>query len=109
MAHNTTPKTPDPTIFSPSHYGEDDPPIHSDEGNESEDESFGQARTSTEVREHDRRVFFEEDEREEMLRQNSRTNNRGGLTSPLKSLIGKAYSTIPTNNEPPRDLGGASK
>lgn len=72
------PSSRDPSLLSPKAYDEDASSLHSDQESDSDDDAvLHRARTSTEIRDHDRMVLLEEEEREEMIRRNS--GKRSGL------------------------------
>jgi len=87
----------DGTLLSPSHFDDDASSIHSersDQDTDSEDdEVLMGARTSADIREHDRSVLLEEEERDRLL-EDSRRRGRGGsalaMVEPLKKLFSKS-------------------
>lgn len=90
-----------PSFLSPSNYDEDAASLHSEQETDSEDDAvLMDARTSGEIRDHDRGVLLEEEEREEMIRRaaqpglrrkSSFTNN----IDKVKNVFGKAYNSLP--------------
>jgi predicted AlkP superfamily pyrophosphatase or phosphodiesterase len=112
MAPKTGLEPHDPSLLAPSDYDDDASSLHKhndDESGSEEDEAYKQARTSGELREHDRSILLEEDEREVMLRENGRVDRSIRLTAPLKNLFGKAYDALPKNNESVDDGGKAAE
>jgi predicted AlkP superfamily pyrophosphatase or phosphodiesterase len=81
------------SFLTPSN-GNDDRSIHSEQDTDSEDDSvLGAARTSSDIREHDRKVLLDEDELDQMLTEN-RLGRRGSglsLPNPFKKMMGKTY------------------
>lgn len=92
----------EPSFLTPSN-GTDDRSIHSEQDTDSEDDSvLGAARTSSDIREHDRRVLLEEDERDQMLTEN-RLGRRGSglaLPNPFKKMMGKTYGKVTAESGP---------
>ena len=92
----------DASLLSPSHYDDDASSIHSersDQDTDSEDdEVLMGARTSADIRAHDKRVLLEEEERDKLL-EDSRTRGRRGsalaMPAPLKKLFSKSYAELP--------------
>jgi predicted AlkP superfamily pyrophosphatase or phosphodiesterase len=110
MTQKTGLESRDPSLLAPSKYDDDASSLHNDEESGSEeDEIYKQARTSGELREHDRSILLEEDEREEMLRESGRVNRSNRLAAPLKNLFGKAYAALPRNNESVNDGGNSTE
>jgi len=94
------PRDRNKALLSPSHYDEDASSLHSDqEEDSSDDERVLGARTSAEIRDYDRNILFEEEEREEMLRANAKRGNGLDFSGGLKKVFGKAYSAMPTKTE----------
>jgi len=90
----------DPSVLVPSDYDDDASSLHNDnESGSEEDEIYKHARTSGELREHDRNILLEEDEHEEILKGNGRVDRSRRLAAPLKNLFGKAYTALPKNNK----------
>jgi predicted AlkP superfamily pyrophosphatase or phosphodiesterase len=93
----------DGSFLSPSHYDDDSSSIHSaersDQDTDSEDdEVLMGARTSADIRAHDRSVLVEEDERDRLLEESRRRGRRGSalkMVEPLKKLFGKSYPELP--------------
>src|SRR5271168_1928186 len=92
----------DASLLSPSHYDDDASSIHSersDQDTDSEDdEVLMGARTSADIREHDRRVLLEEEEMDKLLEESRRRGQRGSalvMTGPLKKLFSKSYTELP--------------
>jgi len=90
------------SFLSPSNYDDDASSIHSersDQDTDSEDdEVLLGARTSAEIREHDRSVLTEEEERDKLLEESRRRERRGSamsLPKPLKKLFAKSYTELP--------------
>jgi predicted AlkP superfamily pyrophosphatase or phosphodiesterase len=97
MAPQPLPSRDDASSFlAPRHYDDDASSIHSaersDQDTDSEDDIVLQgARTSADIRAHDRSVLLEEEERDRLLEE-SRRNGKGGLRrgstlEPLKKLF----------------------
>lgn len=79
-------------FLSPSHYDDDASSIHSaersDQDTDSEDdEVLMGARTSADIRAHDRSVLLEEEERDRLLEESRRKGRRGSALEPLKKLF----------------------
>jgi predicted AlkP superfamily pyrophosphatase or phosphodiesterase len=93
----------DASLLSPSNYDDDASSIHSersDQDTDSEDdEVLMGARTSAEIREHDRGVLLEEEERDKLLEESRRRGRRGSalamVQAPLKKLFSKSYTELP--------------
>ncbi len=104
MTQRTGLSSPDASLLATSNYDNSTLSLPSDDESGSEvDGSYKQARSSGELREHDRSILVEEDEREEMLRQNGRVDRSSRLADPLKNLFGKAYAALPKNNDSMND------
>ncbi|RDW66947.1 phosphodiest-domain-containing protein [Coleophoma crateriformis] len=96
----------DPSLLSPSQYDDDASSIHSersDQDTDSEDdEVMMRARSSAEIREHDRTVLLDEEERDRLLQENRRRQERRGsgisMPKPLKNLFAKSYTDLPSPN-----------
>ncbi|TVY57295.1 putative pyrophosphatase/phosphodiesterase [Lachnellula cervina] len=93
---------PPGSFLSPANYDDDASSIHSersDQDTDSEDdEVLMGARTSAEIREHDRSVFTEEEERDKLLEESRRRERRGSamsLPKPLKKLFSQSYTHLP--------------
>ncbi|TVY89455.1 putative pyrophosphatase/phosphodiesterase [Lachnellula willkommii] len=93
---------PTGSFLSPANYDDDASSIHSersDQDTDSEDdEVLMGARTSAEIREHDRSVFTEEEERDKLLEDSRRRERRGSamsLPKPLKKLFSQSYTHLP--------------
>ncbi|RFU32419.1 hypothetical protein B7463_g3912, partial [Scytalidium lignicola] len=94
----------DGSLLSPTQYDDDASSIHSersDQDTDSEDdEVLMGARTSAEIREHDRRVLLEEEERDRLLEQDRRQRERRGsaiaMPKPLRNLFSRSYTELPT-------------
>ncbi|OBT84389.1 hypothetical protein VE02_06719 [Pseudogymnoascus sp. 03VT05] len=90
------------SFLTPSN-GNDDRSIHSEQDTDSEDDSvLGAARTSADIREHDRRVLLEEDERDQMLTDNRLGRRGSGLAipNPFKKMMGKTYGKVSAESGP---------
>lgn len=93
----------DDSFLSPTHYDDDVSSIHSaersDQDTDSEDdEVLMGARTSADIRAHDRSVLLDEEERDRLLEESRRRGRRGSalkMVEPLKKLFGKSYSELP--------------
>lgn len=109
MAHRNTAPQRDGSLLSPAGYDNDAFSVHTDSGSDSEDDQIVRgARTSGEIREHDRSLLHEEDEREEILGREGRGRN-GSKLSPLKNIFGKAYANLPRKNNEGRVDSGEEK
>ncbi|TVY39501.1 putative pyrophosphatase/phosphodiesterase [Lachnellula subtilissima] len=93
---------PPGSFLSPANYDDDASSLHSersDQDTDSEDdEVLMGARTSAEIREHDRSVFTEEEERDKLLEESRRRERRGSamsLPNPLKKLFSQSYTHLP--------------
>jgi predicted AlkP superfamily pyrophosphatase or phosphodiesterase len=90
----------DASLLSPTNYDDDASSIHSersDQDTDSEDdEVLMGARTSADVREHDRSVLLEEEERDRLLEESRRRGRRGSalLVAPLKKLFSKSTTDL---------------
>jgi predicted AlkP superfamily pyrophosphatase or phosphodiesterase len=91
----------DGSFLSPTHYDDDASSIHSersDQDTDSEDdEVLMAARTSADIREHDRSVLLEEEERDRLLEENQRRGRRGSalaMPGPLKKLFSKSTTDL---------------
>lgn len=105
MASSTNPIDRDPSLLSPSHYDNEAYLFQSDDDNSSdEDSTVHGTRTSAELRDHDRSILFEEEEREQILRTNTSTNTARGLGLPLKKILGKVYTGFPRGTESRRQI-----
>ncbi|CAG8974996.1 hypothetical protein HYALB_00011180 [Hymenoscyphus albidus] len=91
------------SFLSPSNYDDDASSVHSersDQDSDSEDdEVLLGARTSADIRAHDRSVLIEEEERDKLLLEESMKRGRRGsgmsIAAPLKKLFQKSYSELP--------------
>ncbi|KUJ08193.1 Phosphodiest-domain-containing protein [Mollisia scopiformis] len=90
------------SLLSPSHYDDDASSIHSersDQDTDSEDdEVLMGARTSADIRAHDRNVLLEEEERDKLLEESRRRGRRGSalvMPAPLKKLFSKSFTELP--------------
>lgn len=94
MVLHGPPSTRDKPLLSPQAYDDDASSLHSDQEDDSEDDGvLAGVRSSQEIREHDRQVLLEEEEREETLRRNS-GRSRVALSGAIKIMLGKAYASI---------------
>lgn len=105
-ARSTTPKRPpQPNLLSPAVYDDDASSIHSersDQDSDSEDdEVLMGARSSADIRAHDRSVLLEEEERDRLLEESRKRGRRGSaiaetMRNPLKKLgaWGKSYTEL---------------
>jgi hypothetical protein len=90
----------DASLLSPTNYDDDASSIHSersDQDTDSEDdEVLMGARTSADIREHDRSVLLEEEERDRLLEESRRRGRRGSalLVAPLKKLFSKSTTDL---------------
>jgi predicted AlkP superfamily pyrophosphatase or phosphodiesterase len=98
MTHHSDVLRRDGSLLSPSNYDNDASSVHSDD---SEDDEVLQARTSGEIRDHDRGILLEEEEREDILRREGRLGKASKL-EPLKNIFGKAYDALPNKNNSSR-------
>ncbi|KAL2062140.1 hypothetical protein VTL71DRAFT_6406 [Oculimacula yallundae] len=94
--------TRDASLLSPATYDDDASSIHSersDQDSDSEDdEVLMGARTSADLRAHDRGVLLEEEERDQLLEESRRRGRRGSslaMRNPLKGLFSKSYAELP--------------
>lgn len=94
----------DGSFLSPSNYDDDASSIHSaersDQDTDSEDdEVLMGARTSADIRAHDRSVLLEEEERDKLLEESRRRGRResalANIQNPLKKLFSKSYTELP--------------
>lgn len=90
------PSNPRQTLhLSPSNYDDDASSLHSrsDQDTDSEDdEVLMGARTSADIREHDRGVLLEEEERDRLLEESRRRGRRGSALEVVKGLWKKGSS-----------------
>lgn len=95
----------DASLLSPSNYDDDASSLHSersDQETDSEDDSVLRgARTSADIRAHDRNLLLEEEERDKLLEDSRRRGRRGSsiaetMRNPLKKLFGRSYAELPT-------------
>jgi predicted AlkP superfamily pyrophosphatase or phosphodiesterase len=98
MAHPSR----DVSLLSPTHYDDDASSIHSersDQDTDSEDdEVLMGARTSADIRAHDRNVLLEEEERDRLLEGSRGRGRRGSalanVAAPLKKLFAKSTTDL---------------
>jgi hypothetical protein len=89
---------------SPSPYDDDASSIHSERSDQDtdsdDDEIIMGARSSAQIRDHDRSVLLEEEERDRLLLEEQRRRGRRGsalaLAEPLKRLFSKSYTEFPS-------------
>jgi len=96
------PSVRDVSYLSPSNPDDDASSIHSersDQDTDSEDdEVLLGARTSADIREHDKSVLLEEEERDKLLEESRRRGRRGSalaMVQPLKKLFSKSFTELP--------------
>jgi predicted AlkP superfamily pyrophosphatase or phosphodiesterase len=101
----------DASLLSPSNYDDDASSIHSersDQDTDSEDdEVLMGARTSADIRAHDRSVLLDEEERDRLLEESRRRGRRGSalaMVEPIKKLFGKSYTELPTAGSSSQDV-----
>lgn len=109
----------DATLLSPSHYDDDASSIHSaersDQDTDSEDdEVLLGARTSADIRAHDRSVLLEEEEMDRLLEESRRKKmggRRGSALEPLKKLFasGRRRGSSSGLGQSEKGTGGDSK
>ncbi|CZS91545.1 related to nucleotide diphosphatase [Rhynchosporium graminicola] len=109
--------TRDASFLSPLHYDDDASSIHSersDQDSDSEDdEVLMGARTSADIRAHDRSVLLEEEERDKLLEDSRRRGRRGSslamrnplVRNPLKGLFSKSYAELPSAGTEMEEVG----
>ncbi|KAL3417171.1 ectonucleotide pyrophosphatase/phosphodiesterase family member [Phlyctema vagabunda] len=93
----------DASLLSPAGYDDDASSIHSDRSDQDtdseDDEVMMRARSSAEIRQHDRTVLLEEEERDRLLEESRRQRERrgSGLVMPpqFKKLFSKSFSQLP--------------
>lgn len=91
------PPPKDSAFLTPTSHDDDAHSIHSEQDTDSEDDSvLRDARTSADIREHDRRVLFEEEERDRILTENRQGRRGSGLSlpNPFKKILGKSYERV---------------
>ena len=102
MALNPPPKTS--SLLSPHPYDDDAASIHSersDQDTDSEDDEVLQgARSSADIRAHDRSVLLEEEERDRLLEESRKRGRRGSaqalaMVGGMKKLFAKSYTELP--------------
>ncbi|PBP21765.1 Phosphodiest-domain-containing protein [Diplocarpon rosae] len=95
----------DESLLAPSAYDEDASSLHSGRSDQdtdsADDEVLMGARSSADVRAHDRNLLLEEEERDKLLEESRRRGRRGSsiaatMRNPLKKLFGKSYAELPT-------------
>ena len=92
----------DESLLSPNSYDDDTSSIHSaersDQDTDSEDdEVLMAARTSADLRQHDRTVLLEEEENDKLLEENRKRGRRGSalaMVQPLKKLFARSYTDL---------------
>ncbi|KAI9046975.1 hypothetical protein LZ554_009050 [Drepanopeziza brunnea f. sp. 'monogermtubi'] len=101
-----TPPSSHPNLLSPSDYDDDASSIHSErsdqESDTEDDEVLIGARSSADIRAHDRSLLLEEEERDRLLEESRRRGRRGSsiagtMRNPLKKLgaWGRSYAELP--------------
>lgn len=104
IPRNTLHRRDGASLLSPTFQDDDASSIHSagdrsDQDTDSEDdEVLLGARTSADIRAHDRGVLLEEEERDSLLEQSRRRGRRGSalaVVEPLKKLFTKSYAELP--------------
>src|SRR5882757_3140370 len=98
MAHPSR----DVSLLSPTHYDDDASSIHSDRSDQDtdseDDEVLMGARTSADIRAHDRNVLLDEEERDRLLEESRRRGRRGSalanVAAPLKKLFAKSTTDL---------------
>jgi predicted AlkP superfamily pyrophosphatase or phosphodiesterase len=99
MAPSMKPEDMAGSLLSPSAYDDDAASANSEQDTDSEDDQvLREARTSKELRDHDRGILLEEEERIEML---PAGGNSRIITIPgaLKQAIAKAYDSLPPKHK----------
>lgn len=104
MASSVHPRRESNALLSPTAHDDDVSSVHSaersDQDTDSEDDEVLQgARTSAEIRAHDRRVLLDEEERDKLLEESSQRGRRGSGLAPLKKLFARRQG----------ELGGSSE
>lgn len=104
MASSVHPRRESNALLSPTAHDDDVSSVHSaersDQDTDSEDDEVLQgARTSAEIRAHDRRVLLDEEERDKLLEESSQRGRRGSGLAPLKKLFARGQG----------ELGGSSE
>ena len=99
MASSVHPRRESNTLLSPTAYDDDGSSIHSaersDRDTDSEDDQVVQgARTSAEIRAHDRRVLLDEEERDRLLEESRQRGRRGSALAPLKNLFARGQGEL---------------
>ncbi|EPE29421.1 Alkaline phosphatase-like protein [Glarea lozoyensis ATCC 20868] len=95
------PRDTSSAFLAPQNYDDDASSIHSersDQDTDSEDDGLVGARSSADIRAHDRGLLIEEEERDKLLEDSRRRGRRGSaiaITGPLKKLFSKSYSELP--------------
>lgn len=91
----------DASLLSPLPYDDDASSIHSERSDQdtdsADDEVLMGARSSADIRAHDRGVLLEEEERDRLLEESRRRGRRGSAIAMggLKKLFGKSYAELP--------------
>ena len=89
------------SFLAPRNYDDDASSIHSErsdqETDSEDDEVLMGARSSADIRAHDREVLIEEEERDKLLEHSRRRERRGSAISiaPIKKLFSKSFSELP--------------
>lgn len=98
MSSPNLPSGKEPSLLTPTNNDDDGHSIHSEQDTDSEDDSvLRDARTSADIRKHDRSVLFEEEERDRILTENRQGRRGSGLSlpNPFKKILGKTYEKVP--------------
>lgn len=99
-----------PSLLSPSAYDDDASSINSERSERSDqdtdsedDEVLMGARSSADIRAHDRGLLLEEEERDKLLEESRRRGRRGSalamVGAPLKKLFSKSHEKLPMAGE----------
>lgn len=91
------------SFLAPQNYDDDASSIHSErsdqETDSEDDEVLMGARSSADIRAHDRGVLLEEEERDKLLEESRKRGRRGSaiaIAGPLKKLFSKSFTELPT-------------
>jgi predicted AlkP superfamily pyrophosphatase or phosphodiesterase len=117
MSSQPQPSSRDASLLSPVNYDDDASSIHSersDQDTDSEDdEVLMGARTSADIRKHDRTVLEEEEERDRLLEESRRQGRRGSALEAvggnLKKLFSKSFTELPMHGDGAEEEYGGIK
>lgn len=98
----------DPSLLSPSNYDDDASSIHSERSDQETDSEDDQvlmgARSSADIRTHDRSVLLEEEERDRLLEENRRRGRRGSALA----MVGAGAKRLFSKSQTDLSIGSSS-